>query len=1157
MNRAGVPPDLETIEAALGQFSVIVVNGGKRLFEEGRVRSLNETARPNTYEGEVYEKIAGKSYKVTLSFGKSASNLLCTCQIGSECKHVYAALLFLSKRFRKQALVQNKESKNAKRVSDYFSLVADPTLLTEKLTDFVERLEELFQTYKRGDQINGRILKGLFSDWPAEEHWSEIKIASGEPLSRVQFWHFLVANLQKRGLKIPSLFGELNDTTPSKDLIEKWINSQEAQKWLLQFERNSEPGVYQRLGSEFRWAVDKGYLCLEVKDGNEVPYRPVRADELHLLATEWRSGRSHISSESLLLLLQHFLADAYQPPVRLPLTPGLAGRLNGLFQSDAIRRRTVGSDGLPLHLESGSAGWEMVEASDYLYRFQLRYKEELPNGKLLMLPGPTTLYWFGSTLLEAGPPPFPMDSLECDPVMEIPRSAIESVPGIRYLLDTVPNLPESLSKRVTRIQPKRVLRVRTEPTELGESVVFVPQLVDPDHGKEIQTTSQFGWSLSGKRVVQDGDHFSVYQLEDQMAYNQLFGRLPSEFDPSSKSWRVKNPKRAVDLFAKWSQTLPEDVELEIPESLKGLRAKPLEIDFSFDCHDAGNDWFDLRFSWSEADLTLSPEELQALLDARGNLVQFSARAYRSLLIRQPQKLIKTLSELGISPRDLAAGPQRLHLLQLRSLLTANLVPKELQQELERRLAEIKTEVVCDIPDTIRATLRPYQIAGFHFLVYLSSNRFGGILADDMGLGKTIQTLTWIAWLRQTAPMAGPSLIVCPKSVVDNWVGEAERYFPTLPIAALKKPELHAKLIEPGQALVLNYAQLRILSEHLAQIEWDAVVFDEGQFLKNSNSQTAQSARALKSAHKILLTGTPIENKLLDLWSLMSCVMPGALGTQSSFKREFQDSGDSESRLRLSRRARPFLLRRTKEEVALELPPKIEEDIRVTIEGKQQELYQAEIKVARQHLLKIQNGEQLDQERFNLLTSLLRLRQICCHPALAGLKDESATSAKMEALVDLLEPIIEEGNKVLVFSQFVEMLRLIEERISNLGCPLFKLTGKTENRGDLIINFRNTPGAAVFLVSLKAGGSGLNLEAASYVVLFDPWWNPAVENQAIDRTHRIGQTKTVFAYRLLVRDTIEDKIRQLQIRKSNLAKEVLGEEAFGRALTLEDFRYLLE
>ena len=735
------------------------------------------------------------------------------------------------------------------------------------------------------------------------------------------------------------------------------------------------------------------------------------------------------------------------------------------------------------------------------------------------------------------------------------RSSPFQVSGICSIRSLI--LPDALAKRVTRMQPKRVLRVRTEPTEWGESVVFVPQLVDPHHGTEIQSSGHFGWSLSGKRVVQEGDHFAVYQLADQTAYNQLFGRLPSEYDPSSKSWRVKNPKRAVDLFAKWSQSLPDDIQLETPESLKGYILKHSRSIFHSIAMTQETTGLICAFPGRKRSWRSLRQELQALLDARGNLVQFSARAYQRLSIRQPQELIKTLNELGISPRDLAAGPQRLHLLQLRSLLTANLVPKELHQELERRLAEIKTEVVCDIPDTIRATLRPYQIAGFHYLAYLSSNRFGGILADDMGLGKTIQTLTWIAWLRHTTAISGPSLIVCPKSVVDNWVGEAERYFPTLPIAALKKPELHDKAIEPGQVLVLNYTQLRMLSEHLAQIEWDAVIFDEGQYLKNSSSQTTQSARALKAANKILLTGTPIENKLLDLWSLMSCVMPGALGTQSSFRREFQDSGDAESRLRLSRRARPFLLRRTKEEVALELPPKIEEDIRVTMEGKQEELYHAEIKVARQNLLKIQDGEQLDRERFNLLTSLLRLRQICCHPALAGLKDESATSAKLEALVDLLEPLIEEGNKVLVFSQFVEMLRLIEERISNLGCTLFKLTGKTENRDDLIIDFRRAPGAGVFLISLKAGGSGLNLEAASYVILFDPWWNPAVENQAIDRTHRIGQTKTVFAYRLLVRDTIEDKIRQLQIRKSNMANDVLGEEAFGRTLSLEDFRYLLE
>jgi SNF2 family DNA or RNA helicase len=450
---------------------------------------------------------------------------------------------------------------------------------------------------------------------------------------------------------------------------------------------------------------------------------------------------------------------------------------------------------------------------------------------------------------------------------------------------------------------------------------------------------------------------------------------------------------------------------------------------------------------------------------------------------------------------------------------------------------------------VEAALRPYQIAGFHFLAYLSTNQFGGILADDMGLGKTLQTLAWLTWLREIDRSSSPSLVVCPKSVVDNWLSEARRFCPSIPISGLARSGLDKKRLEPGHLLVLNYTQL--------QIDWQAIIFDEGQYLKNTTSQTTQAAWSLQANHKIVLTGTPIENKLLDLWSLMQCVMPGALGTQNEFKRNFTESGDPDCRSRLARRVRPFLLRRTKEEVALELPPKIEEDIRASMEGEQDDLYQAEIKLARQRLLRISTEEQLHQERFNLLTSLLRLRQICCHPALVNPKKASVSSAKLEALMDLLEPLIEEGNKILVFSQFVEMLKLIQHRITEHDWPTFVLTGDTENRGKLVEDFNNHAGAGVFLISLRAGGSGLNLAAASYVVLFDPWWNPAVEDQAIDRVHRIGQTKTVFAYRLLVRDTIEDKIRQLQVRKSTLAKQVLGEEAFANVLTLEDFKYVLE
>jgi len=294
-----------------------------------------------------------------------------------------------------------------------------------------------------------------------------------------------------------------------------------------------------------------------------------------------------------------------------------------------------------------------------------------------------------------------------------------------------------------------------------------------------------------------------------------------------------------------------------------------------------------------------------------------------------------------------------------------------------------------------------------------------------------------------------------------------------------------------------------------------------------------------------------------------------LGNRSAFGKTFDQRNDPLARRRLSARVRPFVLRRTKGEVAKDLPDRIEEDLLCELDGAQATLYRAELKRARAALLGIQTKAQLDQSRFNILASLLRLRQICCHPALIGASkrkaakeakptvDENATpeSAKLAALIDVLEPLIAEGHKVLVFSQFVEMLQLIRAELVAREWKHFMLTGETEERGPLVADFQSSEGSAVFLISLRAGGFGLNLTAASYVVLYDPWWNPAVENQAIDRTHRIGQVNKVIAYRLLVKDTIEEKIRSLQKQKSNLAADILGEEAFARTLTIEDFQFL--
>jgi SNF2 family DNA or RNA helicase len=393
--------------------------------------------------------------------------------------------------------------------------------------------------------------------------------------------------------------------------------------------------------------------------------------------------------------------------------------------------------------------------------------------------------------------------------------------------------------------------------------------------------------------------------------------------------------------------------------------------------------------------------------------------------------------------------------------------------------------------------------------------------------------------------------------MDNWRAEVERFTPGLRVKSWSPDEIKSfpTRLHEADLHVLNYNQLRTLGETLAPQNWHAVILDEGQYIKNPSSITAQIARQLRAEHRLVLSGTPIENRLTDLWSLMSFAMPGALGSRAQFGKLYDAKEDPFARRRLSARVRPFLLRRTKSQVAKDLPDRIEEDLFCEIEGEQKTLYRAELKRAQQMLLKVQTQKQLNSERFNFLTSLLRLRQICCDPRLVK-PDSKAPSAKLEAMLEQIEPLIEEGHKVLVFSQFVTMLDLLRPEIEARGWPHFYLAGDTENRGDLVRSFQAAEGAAVFLISLKAGGFGLNLTAASYVVLFDPWWNPAVENQAIDRTHRIGQQRNVIAYRLLIKDSIEEKIRGLQKKKTALADDVLGEEKFAQSLTLQDLQFLL-
>ncbi|MEO6036496.1 MAG: DEAD/DEAH box helicase, partial [Verrucomicrobiota bacterium] len=660
-----------------------------------------------------------------------------------------------------------------------------------------------------------------------------------------------------------------------------------------------------------------------------------------------------------------------------------------------------------------------------------------------------------------------------------------------------------------------------------------------------------------------GGKITLYDRSAMRDPRSLLLGLDAKWEAYQRIWSLRVTKKFPEIFATWLKSIPPDVKVELKGDLASFLDDTVAGSVRLDVTETEMDWFDLRVVLDVADTTLTQEELKLLLNARGRYVRLGEKGWRRLQFNLTGEEDEKLARLGLSPRELSAEPQRLHALQLADSSAKKFLSSEQFEKIERRAAEIKTRVTPDLPSTVTATLRPYQLEGFHFLAYLAENRFGGILADDMGLGKTVQTLAWLAWLRGRVEVPvgkirnQPSLVVCPKSVMDNWRVEVERFTPGLRVKAWSAGELDQLADRLGEAdlHVLNYSQLRLAGEALAPVRWLAVILDEGQYIKNPSSQTAQVARSLNAQHRLILSGTPIENRLLDLWSLMAFAMPGVLGSRAQFSKLYDAKEDPFARRRLSARVRPFLLRRTKAQVAKDLPDRTEEDLFCEIEGEQRTLYRAELKRAQQMLLRITTQKQLAKERFHFLTSLLRLRQICCHPRLVK-PDSTAPSAKVESLLEQLEPLMEEGHKVLVFSQFVEMLDILREEISPRGWPSFYLSGATENRGELVQQFQSAEGAAVFLISLKAGGFGLNLTAASYVVLFDPWWNPAVENQAIDRTHRIGQTRNVMAYRLLIKSSIEEKIRLLQKTKSSLAEDVLGEEKFAQSLTLNDLQFLL-
>ena len=468
----------------------------------------------------------------------------------------------------------------------------------------------------------------------------------------------------------------------------------------------------------------------------------------------------------------------------------------------------------------------------------------------------------------------------------------------------------------------------------------------------------------------------------------------------------------------------------------------------------------------------------------------------------------------------------------------------------------------DEPEGLQATLRPYQKLGIGWLRFLAELGLGGVLADDMGLGKTVQTLAHLLDEKSSGRMTNPVLIVCPTSLVANWSREAAKLAPSLRVAIHHGPDRQAHALQTKADIVVTTYPLLVRDEALlAGREWSLAVFDEAHVLKNPRARMVQSARRLKSLRRLALTGTPMENHLEELWCLMDLVVPGILGNRTRFneawRKPIETRGDTVRAAELGRRIAPFLLRRTKWQVASELPAKTEIVQMLELEGVQRDLYEAMRSAADRRVLSEIERVGIEKSGIIVLESLLRLRQVCCDPRLLaeGASASPDDSAKISWLSQNLPEMLDEGRNVLVFSQFTSMLALVEPLLREIGVPYAKLTGDTKDRGAEVDKFQ-TGVASVFLLSLKAGGSGLNLTAADTVILLDPWWNPAAEAQAVDRAHRIGQERPVFVYRLIALGTVEERVAALQERKKDLIKGVMEGAPSAMQLSASELRQLL-
>jgi superfamily II DNA or RNA helicase len=611
---------------------------------------------------------------------------------------------------------------------------------------------------------------------------------------------------------------------------------------------------------------------------------------------------------------------------------------------------------------------------------------------------------------------------------------------------------------------------------------------------------------------------------------------------------VASGDEAIAFWTNGIGELPEDWDRFIPDDLVDVTIREESVTPQMRVS-SGVDWLNLDMKFESGGAVVREEELRACLEHGRRLVQLEDGSYAPI---DPEKVGDVLTRMA-EIYATAGMKDKLPLSQAGRVQDLLKMVQNAKVSASAKTLFAKIEDIDEIPSvakprTLKADLRPYQKDGFSWLVFLHELNSGGILADDMGLGKTVQAIALLLWAKSKYKRK-LNLVVAPTSVVPNWEREIAKFAPGLKTVVWQGPNRsqRAPELEKADVMITSYALLRRDEELLQALDLRYVILDEAQHIKNPMSQTARSAKKLSSERRLALTGTPIENRLSELWSIFDFVSPGLLGTLKTFEERIArpiDRGDMDTAQRLRGTIKPFVMRRLKRDVAADLPDKIEQEMIVPLAEEQSKLYKQVLGQVRKSVLSEVEKKGVSKAQIQILAALTRLRQVACDPRLMKLPDtdfDADDSGKLGALREIIDEAIDGNHRVLVFSQFVSMLDHIRAALDTDGVQYEYLDGSTKNRIDRVDRFNEDTNVPVFLISLKAGGTGLNLTGADTVVHFDPWWNPAVEDQATDRAHRIGQTKNVNVYKLIAAGTVEEKILELSAKKRELVSNVLSTE----------------